>query len=170
MLTTVPRLIFVRPFTLHAPWITNTEASFTPRRSLHGFDTVQVMEKPSPSMRDLARRLVTLEAASPTATDAPAHEVSQVCAKLGIALTRFAGPDGFTALLRRALALARTDVALLQSVKLTADGRLEGLDQAGTEAALAIITNLLGLLATFIGDPLMLRLVREAWPDTSLDE
>ena len=128
------------------------------------------MDKPSPSMRDLAGRLLALEAASLTAMDAPAHEVVQVCAKLQISLTRFAGPDGFTALLRRALALARADVALLQSVKLTAEDRLEGLDQAGTEAAVAIVAHLLGLLATFIGESLTLRLVREAWPDASLDD
>ena len=129
-----------------------------------------MMDKPSSSMRDLAGRLLALEAASPTATDAPAHEAVQVCAKLQISLTRFAGPDGFTALLRRALALARTDVPLMQSVKLTADDRLEGLDQGGTEAAIAIIAQLLGLLATFIGEPLTIRLVREAWPDASLNE
>ena len=128
------------------------------------------MDMPSPSVRDLARRLLALEAASPTATDASAHEASQVCAKLQISLIRFSGPDGFSALMRRALALARTDVALLQSVKLTADGRLEGLDQVGTDGAIAITAHLLGLLATFIGEPLTLRLVREAWPDASFHE
>ena len=41
---------------------------------------------------------------------------------------------------------------------------------AGGEAAVAITAHLLGLLVTFIGEPLTLRLVREAWPDASLDE
>ncbi len=40
----------------------------------------------------------------------------------------------------------------------------------GVEAAVAITAHLLGLLVTFIGEPLTLRLVREAWPDASLDE
>ena len=40
----------------------------------------------------------------------------------------------------------------------------------GAEAAVAITAHLLGLLVTFIGEPLTLRLVREAWPDASLDE
>ena len=127
-------------------------------------------------MRDLARQLLALEAASPSATDAHAHEAVRVCEKVRISLTRFAGADGFTALLRRALALARADVPSLQTVKVTADGRLEGLEEfaadvgdAATEAATAITAHLLGLLATFIGEPLMLRLVREAWPGASLE-
>ena len=65
----------------------------------------------------------------------------------------------------------------LQSVKIGADGRLEGFAQivadegtgaAGSEAAVAITAHLLDLLVTFIGEPLTLTLVRAAWPDTSL--
>ena len=126
-------------------------------------------------MRDLARRLLALEAASATTTDA--HEAVRVCEKLRVSLTRFAGADGFKTLLRRALALAQSDVPSLQNVKITADSRLEGLEAIGSaagnaakEAATAIIAHLLGLLVTFIGEPLTLRLVREAWPDASLDE
>lgn len=128
-------------------------------------------------MRDLARRLVAVEAASQGATGAHVHEAVRVCDKLRISLTRFAGLDGFTSLLRRALALARADVPSLQTVKLKPDCSLEGLGvlavdatNAGPEAAVAITAHLLGLLETFIGKPLTLRLVREAWPDASLDE
>lgn len=125
-------------------------------------------------MRDLARRLLALEAASQSATDTHAHEAERVFEKLRISLTRFAGADGFTALSRRALALARADVPSLQSVKVDADGRLKGLEEVAADTAIeattAITAHLLGLLATFIGEPLTLRLVREAWPDSSLDE
>jgi len=131
----------------------------------------------SASMRDLARRLVAVEAASQSATGAHVHEAVRVCDKLRISLTRFAGFDGFTSLLRRALALARADVPSLQTVKLKPDCSLEGLGvlavdatNDGPEAAVAITAHLLGLLETFIGKPLTLRLVREAWPDVSLDE
>jgi hypothetical protein len=135
------------------------------------------MDTPSPSMRDLARRLLALEAASQSSTDAPAHEAMRVSEKLRTALTRFAGTDGFAALMRRALALARADVPALQTVKVTADGRLDGFEGGGSpaenftiEAATAITAHLLGLLATFIGEPLTLRLVREAWPDAAWEE
>lgn len=128
-------------------------------------------------MRDLARRLVAVEAASQSATGAHVHEAVRVCDKLRISLTRFAGSDGFASLLRRALTLARADVPSLQTVKLKPDCSLEGLGvlavdatNAGPEAAVAITAHLLGLLETFIGKPLTLRLVREVWPDASLDE
>ena len=129
-------------------------------------------------MRDLAQRLLVLEAASHSSTtDTHAHEAVRVFEKLRNTLVRFAGADGFTALLRRAVVLTRSDVPSLQSVKITADGRLEGFEEIGgaagnltIEAATAITAHLLGLLATFIGEPLTLRLVREAWPDASLDE
>ena len=127
-------------------------------------------------MQSLAQRLLTLEVNSPGATDPTTHQVVRICEKLGISLIRFAGPDGFTALLRRALALARSDVPALQSVKVSIDGRLEGLEgtavgaeNVGIEAAVAIIAHLLGLLAAFIGEPLTVRLVREGWPNISVD-
>jgi hypothetical protein len=132
------------------------------------------MDKPSSSMRDLARRLL---AASQTAAEPHVHEAVVVIEKLRIILTKFAGAEGFASLLRRALLLASADVAALQNVKICADGRLEGFEQivadkgtgaAEGEAAVAITSHLLDLLVTFIGEPLTLTLVRAAWPDTSL--
>jgi hypothetical protein len=134
------------------------------------------MDTPSSSMRDLARRLL---AASQTAPGSHAHEGVAVIEKLRITLTKFAGSEGFTSLLRRALVLASAEVPSLQSVKVGADGRLDGFEQivvdkdaggAVDEAAVAITANLLGLLVTFIGEPLTLRLEHAVWPDTLLDE
>ncbi|MGI8604671.1 MAG: hypothetical protein ACR2OZ_16995 [Verrucomicrobiales bacterium] len=131
-------------------------------------------------MRDLAQRLLAAEAASQSAGQPHVHEALRVCEKLRISLTRFAGADGFTSLLRRSLTIARADLPALRAVHLGPDGSLEGLDELAAEAsgggddvgdaAIAITANLLALLATFIGKPFTLRLVGEAWPDTSLDE
>jgi hypothetical protein len=133
------------------------------------------MDAPSSSVRKLARHLLTLEAKSESAgTDARAHEAVRVCDKLRVSLTRFAGAEGFASLLRRALALARAEFPSLDRVKIRPDCSIEGLAELsrddGTEAAAALTAHLLGLLVTFIGQPLTLRLVREAWPDASLDE
>jgi hypothetical protein len=57
------------------------------------------------------------------------------------------------------------------------DGSLEGLEgiaqsqEAGAaeEAGLVLVAHLLELLVTFIGEPLTLRLVRDKWPDASMD-
>jgi hypothetical protein len=135
------------------------------------------MDTPSPSIRELARRLLAVEAASQSAADPRTHEAVRVCEKLRVSLTRFAGADGFTALLRRALALARAEVPALQGVTEKADGSMAGLDEltadglnVGNDAAVAITTQLLGLMVTFIGAPLTVRLVGEVWPDALLDE
>lgn len=125
-------------------------------------------------MQVLARRLLALEAASQAATDMYTHESVRVFDKLRTSLGRFAGPEGFASLLRRALTLARADVPHLPSIKVQANGSVEGLEQladdGGADAAAAITAHLLGLLVTFVGEPLTLRLVRDAWPDASLSE
>jgi hypothetical protein len=134
------------------------------------------MDEPYLLMRDLARRLL---AASQTASAPHVHEAAAVSEKLRIPLARFAGADGFASLLRRALALASAEVPALQSIKVGAEGRLEGFDRlaadtgtvaGGSEAAVAITAHLLGLLVTFIGEPLTLRLVGAAWPEMSRDK
>jgi hypothetical protein len=132
------------------------------------------MNAPTPLIRAWAQRLLAAEAANQSVSDTQVHEVVRVSEKLRIYLTRFVGADGFTALLRRALALARVDVPSLETVKVTSDGLLEGIEgfaadgETGVEAATSITAHLLGLLVTFIGESLTLRVVREAWPDASL--
>ena len=123
------------------------------------------------SIQGLAQRLLTMEIARRPLFDPPAHEAAQVCETLRITLTQFIGADGFTALLRRALALARADFPALRTVTITTDGRLAGfeefaaLEENGIGAATAITAQLLGLLVNFIGESLTLRLIRGAWPE-----
>ena len=123
-------------------------------------------------MRELARRLLAEEVASASASRPSVPEAVLVCDKLRVELTRFAGADGFSSLMRRALALAAAEVPSVQAVKLQADGSLEGFEELGadsgnpgSQAAVAITAHLLELLVTFIGEPLTLRLVGEAWPE-----
>ena len=148
---------------------------FDPAKS--GWYTERWMDSTSPSMRRLARRLLAVEAASPSATAARVHEAVRVCDKLRVSLTRLAGADGFTSLLRRALALARAEVPSLHRITVQPDCSMAGLEalaaeesDGGVEAAGALIAHLLGLLVTFIGASLTVRLVGEAWPDALLEE
>ena len=129
------------------------------------------------SMRDLAQRLLALEAANRRTTDAHVDEIVRVCEKLRIPLIRLAGSDGFASLLRRTLALARAEVPALERVTVNPDCSMEGLEglaadpkDGGVDAPVALTAHLLGLLVTFIGEPLTTRLVREAWPGESLDQ
>jgi len=118
-----------------------------------------------------------VEAANRSDSEMRVHEALRVYENLRTSLTRFAGPDGFTALMRRALALARAEVPALQSVTVKPDGTIVGLEEiafnsrdAGIEATVAITANLLLLLVTFIGEPLTFRLISDAWPDVPLEK
>src|SRR6185437_5546233 len=100
----------------------------------------------------------------------------RVCAKLRRPLTTLAGVAGFRSLLSRALTLARAEAPSLTAVHVAADGSLKGLDelkaqidkeQARDEGAI-LIAQLLGLLFTFIGEGLTLRLVQDVWPNAAL--
>ena len=141
------------------------------------------MSPPSPYSRDLARRLMT---ASRSAADPQVNDAAAVSERLRVSLTRFAGADGFESLQRRAWTLASAEVPALRRVQVGKGGRLEGLEalaadsrsaagpanagNADEEPAVAITAHLLELMSTFIGNRLTLKLIHEAWPDTSLDE
>ncbi len=134
------------------------------------------MDTPSAFIRGLARRLLAMEASHQSDSHQNLYEAVQVCEKLRLSLTRFAGADGFASLLRRSLALARAEVPSLNRITVKPDCSMDGLEalaadeaDGGAEAAVALAAHLLGLLVTFIGEPLTLRLVRESWPDASFD-
>ena len=129
------------------------------------------METPSASTRDLAQRLL---AVSLSVSDPQVHEAVLVSEKLRTSLTRFAGVDGFISLQRRALVLARAEAPSLQSVTVGVDGSLQGFEEVTSEtltgAGAVLTSHLLELLVTFIGESLMRTLIREAWPDVSLQK
>jgi hypothetical protein len=130
-----------------------------------------------PESRHLAQRLLAYEAVEGK-NSAPAESAAfRVCAKLRRPLITLAGVAGFRSLLSRALTLAKAEAPSLSLVQVAADGSLKGLDelepqidneQAGDEGAI-LIAQLLGLLLTFIGEGLTLRLVQDVWPEVAFD-
>jgi hypothetical protein len=134
------------------------------------------MSSASPAIRDFARRLVALEAARDDLHVAGGTRVLRVCEKLRLPLSKLAGDAGFRSLLSRAVAMAKSEVPSLAAVQVRADGSLAGLDEfpldqnagAGDDDGVMIVAQLLGLLVTFIGESLTLRLVRDAWPNASV--
>jgi hypothetical protein len=100
----------------------------------------------------------------------------QVCEKLRLLLSKLAGAAGFQSLMSRALAMAKAEVPSLEAVQVRADGSLAGFDGGGQnqhagaigQGGVVVVAQLLGLLVTFIGDSLTLRLVRDAWPDAAV--
>lgn len=132
------------------------------------------MDPPSTSTRELARLLLAIEAEAGGTSAQGADATARVLEKLRLSLTKMAGAEGFRSLIRRSLALARKENPALQSVTVKGDGSIKGAGEhgafsgdVGDDAALVLTTHLLGLLVTFIGDPLTRRLVREIWPDAA---
>ena len=130
-----------------------------------------------PESRHLAQRLLTYEAAAGTNSEPAESAAFRVCAKLRRPLITLAGVAGFRSILSRALMLARAEAPSLSVVQVAADGTLKGLDeldpqidkeQARDEGAI-LIAQLLGLLLTFIGEGLTLRLVQDVWPEAAFN-
>ena len=136
------------------------------------------MSTATPKIKDLAQRLLALEAEQGQPTDDPVDEAVKVCEKLRVLISRLVGVAGFASLLSRALSMAKVLEPSLVVVKVEANSDLVGFEQIGPthdraerrNAGVALVAQLLGLLTTFIGQSLTLSLVRAAWPDVSLDE
>jgi len=130
-----------------------------------------------PESRHLAQRLLTFEAVAGENSEPAESAAFRVCAKLRRPLITLAGVAGFRSLLSRALTLARAEAPSLSAVQVAADGSLKGLNElevqidkepARDEGAI-LIAQLLGLLLTFIGEGLTLRLVQDVWPEAVFD-
>jgi hypothetical protein len=125
--------------------------------------------------RNLAQSLLALEGSDllDGASILPAAE--RVLGKLCQHLTRLVGVAGCTALLRRAIHLAAVDFPFLDAVAIGPNAevslvgmreRLQGDSaQEARDGLVAVTTCLLWLLATFIGEILVLHLLRQIWPD-----
>jgi hypothetical protein len=128
------------------------------------------MNEISPAIRVLARRLVELEAGQDEAAS-EAHGAGRAFEKLREPLAQLMGLGGYYSLMSRAIAIARPEQASLAAVRVLPDGTLEGLENSGQvqEGAVVIMSQLLGLLIVFIGEPLALGLVRETWPEVRME-
>lgn len=125
-------------------------------------------------MRAFAEKLVVFELKRTSRSRA--ESTLEVLIGIRSALSKLAGREGFSALMRRALVLAREEVPGLQQVELHADGSVRGLEElmasapaGGRDPGIAILAHLLALLVVFIGESLTVRLLREAWPSVHFD-
>jgi hypothetical protein len=128
----------------------------------------------STELRTFADGLLATEAASPHGpSDGTA--AYRVCEKLRRPLTTLAGTNGFHSLVARALMLAKREVPEMQGIHVGTDGALIGLADieprsVGALAETALITNLLDLVASFIGEELTMSLVQDAWRRATDDD
>jgi hypothetical protein len=130
-----------------------------------------------PESQHLAQRLLTYEAVAGENSKPSESAAFRVCAKLRRPLITLAGVAGFRSLLSRALTLARAEAPSLSAVQVAADGSLKGLDEVepridkeqARDGGAILIGQLIGLLLTFIGEGLTLRLVQEVWPEAAFN-
>jgi hypothetical protein len=128
------------------------------------------------AIRDFARRLIVLEAARDNSLGALGGGAACVCDQLRVPLVKLAGTAGFRSVMSRALAMARAEFPSLIAVQVNDDGSLVGLNAlehnqesgASDEAGVVVVAQLLGLLVTFIGEPLTVRLVRDIWSEATM--
>jgi len=90
------------------------------------------------------------------------------------------GQEGFQALLARAAHLTRAEAGWIESITiqtgpvLTLNGLAERIESEGAaeviDGLVLLLANLIGLLCTFIGEPLTMLLIRRIWPEVPLED
>jgi len=135
------------------------------------------MTRATPQLRDFAELLIAQEASERKSSETGGPADFQACERLRPHLATLMGNTGFRALLSRALALTDAEIPWLRAAQVKADGSLEGLNELAARVApdeiangqVILLAQLLGLLVSFIGADLTLRLAREVWPKLSVD-
>ncbi len=128
------------------------------------------MDISKPAIQALARRLIALESGCDPPSVSGRCEAVRVCEKLRVPLAKFLGLEGYRSLMARALAMAKSECPALNPVQVRPDGSLDEIDNHDAEAAVVVLIHLLGLLVTFVGEGMTLRLVLDRWPDAAPDE
>jgi hypothetical protein len=132
------------------------------------------MSGTTPQQRDLAERLIANEGNNSSQADPLA--AFQAIEKLRPHLVTLQGNIGFRSLVSRSLAVASEKMRWLRAVHVKSDGSLTGLLELQAQLApeqfheggVALLTEMLELLVSFIGEGLALQLVREVWPNHEL--
>jgi hypothetical protein len=127
-------------------------------------------------MRSIAKHLLVHETAGRKSSEAKERGFG-VTDKFRPQMATLMGIGGFRALLSRALVLANGEVPWLHSMRVNADGELEGLEaihgQLGAaeflEGRVVLLAHILDLLVAFIGPELTSRLVGDILPHIPLD-
>ena len=123
--------------------------------------------------KDLALLLFSGEWAGGSNADELQSAVQRTFEKLNEHLAKRLGSGGYYALIKRAVTLAAADFPWLTSIQITKSGILEGFDPVFevrtipeiAEGCVAILASLIGLLETFIGRELCLRMLHTVWPN-----
>jgi hypothetical protein len=132
-------------------------------------------------LRDFAEQLLAGEAAT-ASEHADLPVAFRVCNKLRLPLITLAGSAGFQSLLSRAITLAKREAPGLSTLRINADGSMNRLaspvesghaeprpDKLDAQEGVILVAHIVGLLFTFIGEALTLRLINDIWPKKFLN-
>ena len=136
------------------------------------------MNRATPKLRDFAERLISIGVMETESFASKPPAVFTVIEKLRPCLAQVVGDLGFSAVLSRALAIAKADVAWLRAVHVKPDGSLGALDELEAkvdpkeivEGRLVLLAEFFSLLVELIGERLVLQLVHQAMPKVSKDD
>jgi len=124
-------------------------------------------------IRAYADRVLADEEKTPENGSGVVPAAFRVCENLRRPLTTLAGAAGFHSLLSRALILTKREAPGLKDLRVNSVGSLEGfestLDTFDVAEGALLVTNVIGLLQTFVGETLTLRLLQDIWPDGSFN-
>ena len=128
------------------------------------------MNRATPKLRIYAERLIAYEISQNASSKSNLTVAFVVIETLGPHFGALMGAAGFRALISRSLVLANAEVAWLGDLRVREDGSFEGLSELEAQASpeeisaggIVLLTRLLGLLVTFIGEDLTLRLLSNA--------
>ena len=136
------------------------------------------MSHATPKMRYFATRLIAHEAETHETSQTENQTAIDVVQRLRPQLEELMGNTGFRALVSRSLALAEKEVPWLGGARMNADGSLEGFEETEVKVGpkksftggVVMLAWMLGLLGSFIGELLTMRLVLEIWPNLVLND
>jgi hypothetical protein len=128
---------------------------------------------------ETAQQLLTHEGANVGSADLRAAAAGRVYASLFLALAPVVGPAGLRALLARSFVLTQRELPTLRDLPMTSDrptsdlidaeylvARLRHLEPIATsETATHLYATLFELMSTFIGEELVLQILRGAFPE-----
>ena len=135
----------------------------------------EAMEKPGPTIRGTARRILARAAeVNPDPLDSVGITLLAYANVRG-RLSDFLGPAGFDALMARSLAIAAISRSEFSELRLNQDGVVHGLREYAEgrpvkevlEGLEDLVSQLMQLVATFIGEDLAMRLTTESGKEDS---
>jgi DNA-binding response OmpR family regulator len=124
-------------------------------------------------LKSLASKILIHESGAEHAGEAAALSIFNVCDKLRRPVQTLTGEKGYRSILGRALMLSRPEAAWLEPVEISPEVFFHGLRQAESQVTqseavageTALVTHLLDLLFTFIGEQMTRTLLQDIWPE-----